>query len=1067
MKLKNRVFTGCLVILSYSLSAQKLYVAENGAAQIQRSGLDGAGLELISGSITVGAIKDIVIDELENEVYWIENDASFARVKRAEMNPIAPGVGIELINAADFIRVPSGVPMPANQFEGLAIDPDNRNLYITNQARIDRISLDAAAPITTLPSPIITSLFQTFGIDVDRTNNHIYFVNQATGRQIQRANLDGTGLVIILNDFAQGTIHDVAVEPVGGNLYFTTVTGGGVGEVRKTDLLGTSPLPIVTSQPTTIKGIAVDFTNGFVYWANGGGNVGRSTLTGLGANNVITGLSGAGYIALDLRNPLGEKMYWSEEIGNYINRADRDGSNVEEYYTGFSNFPQGVAYDHVNDYIYWTDVNGTVKRGQIGETDFVAWDVLINESFTSQRPNMGISLDISGGKMYWASNWDKSIKVADFNDPSPISTMQSIVTGLNNPRSVAVDPGAGKIYYTENVDPGANIAELHQANLDGSGDVVLFSRQSPGVDFLFTDVKLDLSNNTVYWSGGQDDESDTENFGEIFMADLSDVAGTVTSFDTNMAGEAWGIDLDIANGHIYWVNRGFVFLDPPINLPRSIMRANLDGSNMVQLVDNNFLTSPYFIALNVVPVAPPLCAATPGANAGSNQLVCGAGSVSLSGSITNAASATWSTNGDGTFANATSLSTTYTPGSNDGINGTVLLTLTTEDPDGSGPCVAASSSLTLSIDQPATIAAGADQSICPADTANLSASLGGSATNPVWTTSGDGSFDDNTSPGAIYTPGTADTGSGSVTLTLTAEAAGVCPQVTDQLTISIAQNPVAASLSIQANVQQPTNVDIIAASTTGAGDVITVTIITNGTKGNASIQANNTISYTPNAGTVGADSYQYRICNQCNLCSDGTVTVDIVNAAPLFIPPATQPSAVVGQSISLSIVSLLTDINNNLDLASFTNFSSLFNASFTYDPTSGTLALDYSAATVTGPFDQVGFTICDQLNACTNVVLQVELVGEIIVFNGVSANGDLLNPILKLENIEFLAPANKVTLFNRWGDKVFEMENYDNNQRVFTGLSDDGDNLPSGIYFYRVEFPDGRSQLEGYLTLKR
>ena len=1036
MKLKTLVSSALLLLFSYSAHTQKLYVAENGATQIQRSGLDGSGLELISGSVAVGAIRDMVIDELENYLYWIENDASFARVKRAKMSPTAPGIGIELINEEDFILVLA----PTNQFEGLAIDPANRNLYITNQARIERVSLDNPAPITVLAAPLMSGLFQTFGIDVDRVNDKIYFVNQATTNQIQRANLDGTSPSVIVNiSGTEGAIQDVAVEPVGGNLYFTTVSSFGVGEVRKTDLLGTTPF-----------------------------NVGRTSLTGVGDTNIITGLNNVSYIAIDLRNPLADKMYWSEEIGNYINRADRDGTNVEEYYTGFSNFPQGVAYDYQNNYIFWTDRNGTVRRGQIGETGFFNSEILINQSFTSARPNMGISLDISAGKMYWASNWDGSIKVADFNDPSPISTLQQIVTGLSNPRSVAVDPTAGKIYYTENVDPGNNIAELHQANLDGSGDVVLFSQQLSSTDFLFTDVKLDLSNNTIYWSGGQDDDTDTENFGEIFMADLGNVAGTVTSFDTNIAGEAWGIDLDIANGHIYWVNRGFVFPDPPIFLPRSIMRANLDGSNMVELVDDNFLTSPYFIALNVIPAAPPACAAIPASNAGSDQLVCGTGAVALSGSISNAASASWSSNGDGIFANANNLATTYTPGANDLANGTVLLTLTTADPDGPGPCMAAASSFTLSIDSPATINAGADQFICPAEAANLSASLGGSATNPAWATSGDGSFDNISSPSAIYTPGTGDIGSGSVTLTLTADAAGVCPQVTDQLAITIAQNPVAApSVFTQANVQQPTNIDIISASITGPGDVITVTIIANGTQGNASIQPNNTINYTPNPGTVGADAYQYRLCNQCNLCSDGTVTVDILNEAPVFLPPAAQPSVVIGQSISLSVVALLTDINNNLDLTSFTNFSSAFNASFTYTASTGALALDYSTATVTGPVDQISFTICDQLNACTTVALQITLVGEINVFNGVSANGDQLNPVFELENIEFLAPVNKVTIYNRWGDKVFEIENYDNAQRVFSGQSDDGDDLPSGIYFYRIEFPDSRPKREGYLSLKR
>lgn len=1062
----NLLLIFCLLGVFHLAHAQKLYIAENGAQQIQRSNLNGTGLELISGSILVNSIRDIVIDELENEVYWIENDASFARVKRAEMRPTAPGIGIELNNVVDFIRVASGVPVPANQFEGLAIDPVNRNLYITNQSRIERVSLDEVTPVTVLPPPIATGLFQTFGIDVDRVNDLVYFVNQATSRQIQRINLDGSGITIIVNDFAQGTIHDVVVEPLGGNLYFTTVNLSGVGEVRKTDLFGTSPLPIVTSLPTSIRGLAVDGQGGNIYWATGGANIGRASLTGAGATNIVTGLNNAFYVTLDLRDPLADKMYWTEEVGNYINRANRDGSDVEEYYTGVSIFPQGVAYDYVNNYIYWTDTDGNVKRGQIGETDFVAWDVLIDESlFPSSRPNMGISLDIAGGKMYWASNWDGSIKVADFNDPSPISTMQQIVTGLSNPRSVAVDPSAGKIYYTENKDAGDNIAELHQANLDGSGDVVLFSFQIPTIDFLFNDVKLDLSNNTIYWSGGQDDDSDTENFGEIFMADLSDVPGTVTSFDTNTAGEAWGIDLDVANGHIYWVNRGFMFPDPPINLPQSIMRADLNGSNMEELVDNNFLTSPYFIALNVVPAPPPACSAAPSSDAGIDQFTCGTNPVLLAGSISNAASASWSTTGDGAFANANNLSTSYVAGPNDISNGSVLLTLTTEDPDGTGPCVEAASSVTITISAPASLDAGVDFSICPGDAVSLSATLGGSGSNPLWTTNGDGTFSDNTSLTAIYVPGPTDIGTGTVTLSLTAGAAGSCPFVSDQLDVVIAQNPVAAPLSISASVGQSTNTNVIAAASTGPGDAITVTIISNGTKGNASVQPNNTINYTPNAGTVGADSYQYRICNQCNLCSDADVTINILNEPPAIATPGSI-NAVAGQSVVILFASLLSDINNNLDPASITILSGpTSNALATFDAAFN-LTLDYSNTPFAGT-DQLTIEVCDLLGACSQITLNIFVDGEITVFNGVSTNGDLLNPILKLENIQFLEPTNKVTIYNRWGDKVFEIDNYDNAQRSFTGISDDGGDLPSGVYFYRVEFASGRKELEGFLTIKR
>ncbi|WP_460961997.1 SdrD B-like domain-containing protein [Spirosoma litoris] len=67
----------------------------------------------------------------------------------------------------------------------------------------------------------------------------------------------------------------------------------------------------------------------------------------------------------------------------------------------------------------------------------------------------------------------------------------------------------------------------------------------------------------------------------------------------------------------------------------------------------------------------------------------------LSGSAT---SVTWSSNGTGVFSNPTSLTSTYTPSAADITAGNVLITATTNDPDGvGGVCQAATSSLILQI----------------------------------------------------------------------------------------------------------------------------------------------------------------------------------------------------------------------------------------------------------------------------------------------------------------------------------------------------------------------------------
>jgi subtilase family serine protease len=94
---------------------------------------------------------------------------------------------------------------------------------------------------------------------------------------------------------------------------------------------------------------------------------------------------------------------------------------------------------------------------------------------------------------------------------------------------------------------------------------------------------------------------------------------------------------------------------------------------------------------------------------------------------------------------------------------------------------------------------------------------------------------------------------------------------------------------------------------------------------------------------------------------------------------------------------------------------------------------------------------------------------ELIVYNGISTNDDALNSYVRIENIDFSSEtlANKFKVYNRWGDLVFEVSNYDNVNNIFTGIGKSGNELPSGTYFYVLEFDSGRPGLSGYLVLKR
>lgn len=184
------------------------------------------------------------------------------------------------------------------------------------------------------------------------------------------------------------------------------------------------------------------------------------------------------------------------------------------------------------------------------------------------------------------------------------------------------------------------------------------------------------------------------------------------------------------------------------------------------------------------------------ANAGTDQTVCG-GTIQLTGAITGASGGIWTGSG-GTFSPAdTSLTATYTPTTAEINSGTITLTLAATGQTGS--CLSSTDNVVIAISVTSTASAGQDQTICNGNTAILSGSFGGNATAGMWS-GGTGTFSpDNFSPAATYMPSASETTAGSVTLTFAAIDTNntSCPPVSDQVTITINQQPTANAGSAQ------------------------------------------------------------------------------------------------------------------------------------------------------------------------------------------------------------------------------------------------------------------------------
>jgi len=193
-------------------------------------------------------------------------------------------------------------------------------------------------------------------------------------------------------------------------------------------------------------------------------------------------------------------------------------------------------------------------------------------------------------------------------------------------------------------------------------------------------------------------------------------------------------------------------------------------------------------------------------------------------------------------------------------------------------------------------------------------------------------------------------------------------------------------------------------------------------------------------------------------------------------PVIAQPSPTLETSkITLDLLALTTDPDNNLDPSAFAIVDQPPSKARAVINPDHTLVVDYAGITFSGT-DQVKVKACDVLSACTERILSwmvdvkveapVAKTGDVIVHNAVAPNSPGDNHFMRIVN---LPTDNSVSIFNRWGDLVFGTQNYNDETpgKRFEGFSSDGKSLPSGTYFYKIEFADGRSAMTGYLALKQ
>jgi len=168
------------------------------------------------------------------------------------------------------------------------------------------------------------------------------------------------------------------------------------------------------------------------------------------------------------------------------------------------------------------------------------------------------------------------------------------------------------------------------------------------------------------------------------------------------------------------------------------------------------------------------------ANAGPDQVLCGLTSTTLAGSDPSPGTGIWNVifgiSVPTTPTSPISVLTGLTIGNQD------TLTWTTSN----GVCAASVDTVVITVDVPATVSAGPDDTICDGSTYTLSGSFGGTASSITWSTTGTGTFDNVNLTNATYAPSAADITAGTVDLVITSDdPAGPCGVATDTITLII------------------------------------------------------------------------------------------------------------------------------------------------------------------------------------------------------------------------------------------------------------------------------------------
>jgi streptogramin lyase len=249
-----------------------------------------------------------------------------------------------------------------------------------------------------------------------------------------------------------------------------------------------------------------------------------------------------------------QSLYWLDtNFGTpTLNKADANGVAVASVALDQGSLPEGLAVDAAGN-LYWTEAAWSNARLQLAASD-LSFSTPIVSGGSAFR---GVAADPMDQRVYWtSSNLIAGAKVhrAAFGGGGAV-TLISLAPGAN-PRGIAVDHGAARIYWAD-----FDLNGIFRANLDGSGPMMW---QLLPVGCGPYGVAVDPVGGFVYWT-----EYNTGSLRRV-----STLGTGLTTLVSGLANPTY-LALDVAGGRMYWAEGGAG--------AQHIRRATLSGGGVVTL----------------------------------------------------------------------------------------------------------------------------------------------------------------------------------------------------------------------------------------------------------------------------------------------------------------------------------------------------------------------------------------------------------------------------------------------------------------------------------------------------